>query len=369
MSPRLPRLARTPRWLQGLLLGVLVLLAVAFLSGLFTRRTPPGRAAQPAADNAAAASHSDTPRTLTVQPTPLPRTAVAAGSIEARHEISLASRIAARVERIPVIAGQSVHAGDLLVELDQTDLAARVKQAQANLDAAHSQLQQARSDLAKLTELRQQGAATERELQDAQRRADVAASGVQAAEQALADAQSQLQYTRLTAPMDAIVVDKRVNDGDLASPGQELIRLYDPHRLQLVAAVPESLATNLKPGDEVGVEIDALSLRCTANISEIVPQSAPGSRSMLVKVTGPCPPGATTGMFGRMILPLGQEQVLLVPRSAVERVGQLAYLHVLSGDPPAPQRRLVRLGRTHDDQFEILAGLSLGETILLHPVD
>jgi RND family efflux transporter MFP subunit len=274
------------------------------------------------------------------------------------------------VQAVHVVAGQRVEAGQLLAELDKADIEARRSQAQANLAAAQARQSKAANDLTKVQNLRAGGAATEQELYAAQRSAEVAAADVTSAEQRLVEAGTQLEYATIRAPMSGIVIEKLVEEGDLARPGEPLVTLYDPDRLQLVAAVPERLALGLRVGDEVGVEIDAIGLACHGQVSEIVPQASPASRSLLVKVTGPCPPGVVSGMFGRMLIAEGERRQLLVPASAVRRIGQLEMVQVVREEPAGAgeagmvvQRRFVRTGQRFGDKIEILAGLEPGERV------
>ncbi len=358
MTKTMRRIGRALVVTLGLLLLVLI---IAWMSGAFHARVEPGRAGgMPAAD--AGRIIAD----VQVQETPVYARSV--GSIRAAHETTVGSRLLARVKAVHVTAGQPVSAGQVIVELDEADVQARIEQARANVDAVAARLRQTESDLDKLSQLRQQGAATARELEDARRARDVAEADLAAARQALAEARNMIDYTTIRSPINGVVIDKLVEEGDLAQPGRNLVTLYDPDRLQLEAPVPERIAVGLSVGDAVGVEIDAINLRCDARISEIVPQAAAGSRSMLVKVTGACPPGVYSGMFGRLLIPQGQTRRLLIPQAAVQSVGQLSMVDVVDADG-STQRRLVRLGEIvagdGPAKVEVLAGLEPGERVIV----
>lgn len=340
-------------------LAVLVIV-IAWLSGAFEEKVSPGRGAVIAA--AIEGPIAD------VEVRTVPRITRAVGTVRAVHETAIGSRLLSHVEKVHVTAGQAVAKGSVLIELDKADLEARRHQAQANLEAARARRSKASNDLEKVTELSQRGAATQRELYDAQRAAEVAAADVTAGEQGLAEVQAQLEYATVRSPIDGIVIDKLVEEGDLARPGQTLVTLYQPDRLQLVAPVPERLALGLKVGDIVDVEVEAIGMQCQGQVSEIVPQASPASRSLLVKVTGPCPPGVLSGMFGRLLISEGERRQLLVPASAVRRVGQLEMVQVIDeaegGEGSIARRRFVRTGQRVDGKVEILAGLDEGERVL-----
>src|SRR6188474_2666964 len=149
----------------------------------------------------------------------------------------------------------------------------------------------------------------------------------------------------------------------MVAPGQMLATLFDPKRMQLVASVRESLAHRLKVGQPIEVQIENFTKQCMGTISEIVPEAESSSRAFQIKVTGPCPEGVYSGMFGRILIPLDEEQILVIPRRAVQSVGQLDLVHVSTHG--AISRRAVRLGRTIGEAVEVLSGLREGEYIQL----
>ncbi len=119
----------------------------------------------------------------------------------------------------------------------------------------------------------------------------------------------------------------------------------------------------MRVGQRLTARLEALDLECQATISEVVPRANIASRSFEVKVTGPCPEGVYSGMFGRLLLPLGEEQILQVPATAIHRVGQLTFVQVVSNH--GLSRRFIQLGRTLTDGVEVLSGLHDGEQVLL----
>jgi hypothetical protein len=109
------------------------------------------------------------------------------------------------------------------------------------------------------------------------------------------------------------------------------------------------------------VQIDSFNKQCLGTISEIVPEAESSSRAFQVKVTGPCPDGMYSGMFGRILIPLDEKQVLVIPRQAVQTVGQLDLVDVATQG--AVSRRAVRLGQTIGQDVEVLSGLREGEQV------
>jgi len=131
--------------------------------------------------------------------------------------------------------------------------------------------------------------------------------------------------------------------------------------MQLIASVRESLAQRLKVGQPIEVQVEHFNKQGMGTISEIVPEAQARSRAFQVKVTGPCPDGVYSGMFGRILIPLDEEQVLVIPRQAVQSVGQLHLVNMAT--PGVFSRRSVRLGRTIGEDVEVLSGLREGEEV------
>jgi RND family efflux transporter MFP subunit len=183
------------------------------------------------------------------------------------------------------------------------------------------------------------------------------------AAEALNEVQATLEWATVRAPMDGTVIDKQVDVGDLVRPGQVLVTLFDPQRMQLVATVRESLTRRLEVGQSIGVEIEGINQQCTGIISEIVPEAQVASRAFEVKVTGPYPAGVYTGMFGRILIPLDAEPVLVLPRQAVRSVGQLELVDAVKEGRSS--RRTVRTGRVFSDDVEVLSGLQEGEQVVI----
>ncbi|MCK6483913.1 MAG: efflux RND transporter periplasmic adaptor subunit [Phycisphaerae bacterium] len=336
------------------LAGIVVVMLLA-LAGVFHSKIPDSLAApvsRPVGDAPLAE--------VRAIETPIIETAV--GSVRAVQETAVGSRILARVAEVRVRAGQEVAKGELLVRLDDSDLKARLKQAEATVTAARAARDQAQVEYDRVVDLYQRSMAAKIEMDRVDAALKTAEAELNRAEQARHEAEAVLGYAEIVAPSVGRVVDKRIEEGDMVAPSQVLLTLYDPTRMQLVARVRESLTQRLVVGQLIDVRIDALDKTCQGTISEIVPEAESASRTFSVKVTGPCPPGVYSGMFGRLLVPLTPQRVLVVPRSAIRRVGQLDLVDVAAGEQL--HRRAVQLGRTFGDDVEVLSGLREAERVV-----
>jgi RND family efflux transporter MFP subunit len=167
------------------------------------------------------------------------------------------------------------------------------------------------------------------------------------------------------APFEGVITEKKVEAGELASPGQPLLKMEDPQRLRLEATVAEGDLKSVSRGDKIPVVIDALGGQAlTGLVSQILPAGDPQTHTFMVKVDLPKTPGLKTGMFGRFQLDKGLTQTILVPSAAVVERGELSSLYVVGSDQTA-RLRWVKLGRRFEQQVEILSGLNIGERVLV----
>ncbi len=294
-----------------------------------------------------------------------PRYEKAVGTVRPVHETAVASKLLAKVVEVKVKAGQTVTKDEVLIRLDDADLAARYKQTEAAFAAAKSSHNQALTDYKRAQQLLANKAISQAEYDRLETAVRTTAAEIERAQEAVREAKVLLDYATIRAPMTGIVIDKRVEVGDTVAPGQVLLTIYDPTRMQMVVTVRESLAERLKVDQKVLGRLESLRHECEATISEIVPEAQTASRSFTVKVTGPCPPGTYSGMFGRIFIPLDDEEVIVVPRQSVVKAGQLDLVDVVVDGKL--RRRSVRLGRRFDQDYEVLSGLKAGEKVVLYP--
>jgi len=304
----------------------------------------------------------------TAQPEPLPAATVrlqkieavtqaaleeVVGTVQPKLQALIEAKVSGRVTRLPVTLGQAVKQGDLLVELANQEI-------QARLDQANAALRQVELDFKRFSTLREQGAVTPAEFDAAQTRLRVAQAAV-------AEAEAFSGYAKIVAPFDGVVARKLADVGDLATPGKPLLDLEGRIGLRLVADVPILLARQVQPGNPVTVQVETLSGPLEGTVAEVSPAADPATRTVQVKVELPETRGLRAGQFGRLAVPAGETVFLFVPPPALVRRGQLEILFVaVEGHA---QMRLVRIGKQTPQGYEILSGLTAGETVVVEAAE
>jgi RND family efflux transporter MFP subunit len=340
--------------LLGFAAAVVVLLL--WLAGSFAPKVPESTASPPPLGSPVAG------QVVPARVVRLPLSESAVGTIRAVHETSIGSKLLARVTEVQLKAGQQVKAGDVLVRLDDTDLKAKLQQAKAAVAGAEASRNQAANDKKRYASLAESKSISQQEYEKATTALQTAEASLLHAQETVKEVQASLEWATIRSPFDGTVIDKKVDVGDMVTPGQLLVTLFDPTRMQLVASVRESLTRQLKVGQDIGVQIEGLTKQCVGTVSEIVPEAQSASRAFQVKVTGPCPPGIYTGMFGRIQIPLEEEDVLVIPRRAVRKVGQLELVEVVEQGQTI--RRAIRTGRAIKEDVEVLSGLREAEEVV-----
>lgn len=324
--------------------GIRLLVAIALLAGCGPKEEPSTTVVSAVPEKTIQAS------VVEVKPTMVPIRVEVTGQVAAIFQATLSSRIQGTIDKLLVREGTKVSKGQVLIKLDSRDL-------QADLARANAEVENAKAHLDRMDQLYTKDAVSKQEMENATRAYRVAEANRKAVE-------AQLSYTVVRAPLDGVITEKKVEAGELASPGQPLLKMEDPRRLRLEATVAEGDLKSVSNGDKISVIVDALGRDVlTGTVGQILPAGDPRTHTFVVKVDLPNIQGLKTGMFGRFQLDKGATPTILVPSAAVVERGELTSLYAVGADQVA-RLRWVKLGRRFEHQVEILSGLNEGERVL-----
>jgi RND family efflux transporter MFP subunit len=312
----------------------------------------------------------------------------AGGVVQARATATIAARILAPIREVRVSPGDRVRRGQMLVVLEDDDLAAGAQAARsavvaaeqgseaaaADLQAAEASLVLARASHDRVAGLHARGSATAQELDDAtaalrsaEARVTGAAARVAQGTSLVAGARAASQqaaathtFAVLTAPFDGVVTEKLVEPGNLAAPGLPLLRLEDTSQFRLEVRVDESYVGHVQLGDRVAVLLDADRTSTDGTVVEVNRSVDADARAFLVKIALPDTPNLRSGAFGKARFSGDSRRAVTVPPSAIVRRGQVTSVFVV--DQGVARVRLV-----HVSGPEVVAGLSESERVILAP--
>lgn len=332
-----------------------IIMAVLYMAGSFSDK-------QSAGLKETQATHYQGKRvTVTLQS--ITGTEQVPGSVIAKQNTQISSHIMAQVEQLNVRAGDKVAKGDLLITLQQDDFKAALAQSEANINAVQASLTQAKKQLARMTDLNAQGLVSVSELDDAKAKFDNLSANLAAAQQQQKQAQVSLNYTRITAPISGVVVERLTEPGDTATPGKPLVTLYNPLQLQLEFNVREQQAVKLRLGDTLEVVLPSLDITAPATVSEIVPVADFAARSLLIRLEADAQLGLIPGLYAQLQLPIESTRGVLIDPSWVHEFGQLNMVYVLENETLV--KRFVRLGSIINDQQHVIAGLQADDVLAI----
>jgi RND family efflux transporter MFP subunit len=207
----------------------------------------------------------------------------------------------------------------------------------------------------------------------AQAQHQAATAGVTRAESRIAQsrastlsARAALEFTRVRAPFDGVVLARPAQVGDLAAPGVPLYIVEQDGGRRVEVALPESLSQSVSLGQSVAVQVDGEGGNVTGTVGEISPLVDAAARAFSVKVD--LPPEAShlrPGMFARVSFERPAHAALTVPASAVTARGSLDRVFVV--EDGVAQLRLVTLGAGHGERVVVLSGVSPGEVVVTDP--
>jgi multidrug efflux pump subunit AcrA (membrane-fusion protein) len=334
------------------------------------------------------------------------------------EQATVAAKITSTVKKFYVQRGSHVKKGQLLAELENADLSGIAlaskgdyKQAEASYVTTvkaglPQQIQKAELDAAAAKaafdaqqkvydsrkELFQQGAIPRRDLDSAEvaflqargqneqaqkQLADLkrvgeeqslkAAEGTkESAQGRMENAEAQLSYSRIKSPIDGVVADRPLYEGDLANANQPILTVMNTSRLIAKAHIPQSEAAALKVGNPALLKIPGLGDALKGKVSLVSPALDPGSTTIEVWVEASKPdpalkPGMTVelSMTAKMV-----NDAIVVPTAAVFKNSEGADYVLLAGSDEKAHQRPVQLGVQNSEITQITKGISPGDPVI-----
>jgi len=348
--------------------------------------------AQPVAQSAV---HHQAVTVYPVESRPVTRTLLVNGTLTAWDEVPVGTEATGlRVVEVAVEEGQRVVAGQVLARLNDTLLraaaeqnAARqvraravIAQQEAQIAEAEATLAEARANLGRAESLRRSEALSAQNADSRRTAVLTAEARLTTARQGLALARAdlalvaaearelteRLAQTEIRAPFDGILSSRTARVGQVPQAmNAELFRLIRDGRVELVAEVPDQDLARVRPGQSVSIQPAAEGAPAlTGVVDRVGPVVDAASRLGRVHVRLAEDAPVRPGQFARALISLSRAEALMVPESAVV-VGELGARVFVLGEGRRVSARPVTVGTRRDGLVEILAGLALGEPVVV----
>lgn len=295
------------------------------------------------------------------------------GELESPLAVEVKPKIQGRLEKLeleggePTTEGAEVKAGEVIAELDRRELEAQVALAEAQARQAEVTLADRERERRRLEALFAEEVATEQAR-------DAAVTAHESAKAAAAQAKAQLELakvnldeTRIRAPMDGVVMERRADPGAMVGPSAAIVRIAQMNPLRLMLAIPARLLPMLEEGQtRVAVSTDVWTDReVDGTLARVFPEADPATRTVRAEVhldnaktNGSWP--LRPGMYATARLTLATSPgALAVPASSVIRV--LDRQLVFRVENNTARAADVKTGLRDGAYIEILEGLSDGD--------
>lgn len=313
----------------------------------------------------------------------LPNTFTVTGTVQASETAQLSAQMMGNITSILVREGDAVKRGQVLATIDSAQAMAGLQRAQAAERAAQQEAAAAESErvladstLHRYETLYQRKSISPQEFDEIKARSQSASARSNAAQANLAQSKAVVEqastafnYSKVRAPFDGLVTERRVDPGVLASPGMPILTMESAGRYRFLMSVDEKYISSLKLGESVPVSLDAIGATpMNGKVTQIVSSADPGTRTFLVKIDLPSSPVLRSGLYGHATFTHGERDIIAIDKSSVVSRGALKGVYVLANDKVA-SLRYVTTGEDVGNQVEILSGLSANEVIVLAPAD
>lgn len=318
----------------------------------------------------------------------------ASGYVVAQRKAAVSSKATGRLEHLYVEEGKVVKQGDILATLENEDLKATLDEARANvsvaqaaLDNAEAEMQDATLNFNRQKALRETGAVSIQSFDAAEARYRKAIAGITSArfgvDRAKASvqvAEVNLEYSLIRAPFDGVILTKNADEGEIVAPfgaaanaKAAVATMADLGSLMVEVDVAESSLEKVKVGHAAEIRLDAFpNDRFPGTAHMIVPTADRSKATVLTKVKFNrldsrvlSEMSAKVAFLSRPLKDDEDRPFLGIPLSALRKVGNQDVVFRIKN--AAAHTAPVRVGRRWDDTVEIISGLTDGDTVVVSP--
>jgi len=294
-------------------------------------------------------------------------------TVKSKNSSVVSSMIMGQVTSLLVKEGDSVRAGQLLLTIDSRETSQKAMGAKAGLnealkgaESADQNRKLANKTYQRYENLYKENALTKQEfdeISNSKKIADIeyqrALQGVNRAKAGLGEVGVYQSYSRVTAPVSGIIVEKNIDLGSMAISGQPLLTIETASSLELVADINESMIDKIKIGSPVYIESENKNIK--TEIISIIPKIDPMTRTFKVKIALA---GLNSGGYAKIKIPIAKKQAMVVPQNSVVQKGQLTGVYTVD-EKNIISYRLIRTGKTFGKDVEVLSGLNHGDKVVV----
>ncbi|MEO0732218.1 MAG: efflux RND transporter periplasmic adaptor subunit [Bacteroidota bacterium] len=305
------------------------------------------------------------------------------GVAQADQLSKLSFRVGGTIRRLNVKLGDRVRKGQLIATIDPADYSIQAEQANAstkgavaNLEAAETQLINARSTYQRIEKLYENNSVplsdfeqAKSAYESAQASYDAAATQVTSAEKQLQSARNQVSYTRLVAPFTGIITAVNAEINELVGSGTPVAELSSATQPEVRIGIPENFISRISTGDKVSIEFSVLPNQVFSGKVSEISFATGGSPTYPAIITIDNPSKAIRpGMAANVTFQKKTDAAatLVCPVKALGKDTESTFVYVLekgAGEAYTAAKQTVEVGELMTDGFAIKSGLSEGQLV------
>lgn len=299
---------------------------------------------------------------------PLSQKLIVDGVIEAVKQATMSAQTSGQVLEVNFDVDDFVKKGDVLVRFKNIQQQASLGQSEAQLAEAQAMVKAAQKEFNRIQELYTKQAISAAQLDKAKADLEVAQARLESTKASITQSTEQVEYTVVRAPYSGVVLERRIEPGEIASPGSPIMTGFSLDTLRVIATVPQVNITAIRKHLTAQVILND-DQRFDSNKLTIGNVADPKTHTFKVRIDlPPNTPNVYPGMLVKVAFLVGQEKRLMIPASAVAYRGEVRAIYIVD-DKNKVTMRHVRLGDTDKQMVEVLAGLEAGEKVAINPVN
>lgn len=276
------------------------------------------------------------------------------GTVTSKENIMISAETSGRVEAIPAAEGQKVSRGTVLVRIENEAVANQLQEAKSSFELAEITFQ-------KRKKLWDQKIGSEIEFLQAK-------NAFETTKSRYAQVQTQYNNTIIKAPINGVVDDISVKEGEFVGMGSPIVRVVDLEKVEIEAELSEQYLKSIQKGDSVTVQIPALGITRKAPVTFVSQVINPDNRSFKIKVNlqnkdGQIKPNVLANL---MIRDYKNDTAIVVPSTSINKdlKGDFVYLAIAKEGGMIAQKRYIKKGSSFGPSTEIIEGLKAGDQVI-----
>lgn len=207
------------------------------------------------------------------------------GTVISDNEKYITSRFMGFIKNVTISEGDKVKKGDLLYEIDSTDIDNKKQQAKLSMQIYQNQFVTVNRNYERYKRLYEKGFVAKHEVEQLELSSHNLKDMIKISQSQINEIQNQYKYLRILAPNEGIIIKKNINSGEMAIPGVTALILSDLNNLKIKVDISERDLKHMFIGKEVALTIESINLQTKGKISAIIPSSNLMTHTFTIKIS------------------------------------------------------------------------------------